>query len=105
MASLHYLALRELYMHPASSHRRRYNIVRESELDFCHLPNKYIFYLRTQKLGTSLASVHEITSPQCSTTNFPTYIGKKKCLHISEVDIMIIVKLGIRLSQPLRFVI
>ena len=52
VASLHYLALRELYMHSVSSHRRRYNIVRESELDFCYLPNKYIFYLGTQKLGT-----------------------------------------------------
>ena len=39
-------------MHPASSHKRRYDIVRESELDFFHLPNKYIFYLETQKLGT-----------------------------------------------------
>ena len=71
-----------------------------------------------KNLGHSPASVHEITSPQCLTTNSPTYIGKKyikikkikkkerKCLHISEVvDIMIIVKLGIRLSQPLRFVI
>ena len=63
---------------PTSSHKRRYKIFRESELDFCHLPNKYIFYLGTQKLGTSPASVHEITSPQCSITNYSTYICKKK---------------------------
>ena len=64
-------------MHSASSHRRRYNIVRESELDFCYLPNKYIFYLGTPNLGHSPTSVHEITSPQCSTINSPTYIDKK----------------------------
>ena len=52
VSSLHYLALRKLYMHHASSHKRRYNIFRESELDIYHLSNKYKFYLGTQKLET-----------------------------------------------------
>ena len=43
-----------LCMHPTSSHKTRHNIFRESELNFCHFSNKYIFHLRRQKLGTFL---------------------------------------------------
>ena len=39
---------------PTSSHKRRYKIFRESELDIYHLSNKYIFYIETHKLGTFL---------------------------------------------------